>query len=134
MDDTALVGRFKRVGDLFRNAQRFVDGQSTVVQSLGEGVAVDEFHNERANAGAFFDAVYGGDIRMIECRERLCLAVESSESVRIGREHIGKNFDCDMSIEARVAGAIHLTHSTGAYRANDFVQPEASTGIEWHWL
>ena len=41
MDDPLLVRRFERLGDLFRDRQRFVEPDGTAHDSLGEILARD---------------------------------------------------------------------------------------------
>ena len=50
MNDALLVRRFERLGDLHGDRQRVVEGDRTVCDPLGEILAVDELHDERANA------------------------------------------------------------------------------------
>jgi hypothetical protein len=53
---------------------------------------------------------------------RLCCALEPREAIRIGREEIGQDFDRDVAMELRIAGAIHLAHTTGTDGGNDLVR------------
>ena len=41
-----------------------------------------------------------------------------------------KNFDRYSSIEADIAGAVHLTHAAGAQRRLNFIRPEFCAGGE----
>ena len=59
MDDALLVRRFQRLGDLFRNGQHFIERHSSLPRrsargaeagdALGEVLALNEFHHERAD-------------------------------------------------------------------------------------
>jgi hypothetical protein len=50
MNDAVLVRRFESLGDLPRHRQRLVHGNRAALDLLGEGVALDEFHDQRADA------------------------------------------------------------------------------------
>jgi hypothetical protein len=50
VDDALLVGRFEGLRNLFGDGQRFVNRDSTVRDSISEGGALDEFHNEGRRA------------------------------------------------------------------------------------
>src|SRR5579872_939136 len=47
-------------------------------------------------------------------------------------EMLGKNFDGDRAIEARVARAVHFAHSAGAERRLNFIGPEFRSRREGH--
>ena len=54
------------------------------------------------------------DVRVIQRREHLRLALEPREPVRIGRERLGQHLDRDVAVQPRVARAIDLAHPAGA--------------------
>ncbi len=49
-------------------------------------VALDELHDERGHAADLFEAVDGGDVRMIQCREDLRFPLEAREPFGVARE------------------------------------------------
>ncbi len=65
MDDPLLVRRLKRLGDLFRDRQRFVERDGTADDSLGEILTHDQLHDESAHPAGFFKAVDVGDVRVV---------------------------------------------------------------------
>ena len=69
---------------------------------------------------------------MRERGDRLRLALEAGARPGVGRQRIRKDLDRHVAIELRVARAIHLAHSAGAQRGEDFVQTERSTRRERH--
>jgi hypothetical protein len=79
-----------------------------------------------------FESVNGADVRMIERRENLCLAMEARKSIRIARESRRQNFQRDVAIELRITCAIHITHAACANGDDDFIRSEASAGTERH--
>jgi hypothetical protein len=64
---------------------------------------------------------------MVERGERLSLARETGEALRILREQVREDLDGDVAIEPRIAGAIHLSHAAGADGGQDFARAETST-------
>ena len=60
------------------------------------------------------------------------LALEPRQGRWIRRHLGGQHLDRDVTVEARIPGAIDLAHSSGAKRCNDLVIPEAGSRIERH--
>ena len=86
VNDPLLVRGFERLGDLLRDRQRFVDRDRATRDALGQVLALDQFHHERGDAAAFFEAVDGGDVRMVERGEHLGFALKSRQPVVVCRE------------------------------------------------
>ena len=91
-------------------------------------LALDQFHDERADAVRFFEAVDGGDVRMVQRGEHPGFALKPREPLRVGGEGLGQDLDRDVAIELRVARAIDLAHAAGAERRQDLVRAEAGAG------
>jgi hypothetical protein len=71
---------------------------------------------------------------MSQRRDRLRVACESREPIRIARERIGHNLSRDVPIQLGIAGAVDLSHAARADEREDFVGAEASAGREGHGL
>ena len=68
---------------------------------------------------------------MIERGDRFGLALEPFEC--LGRDGARrKDFDRDLPIETRVAGAIDLAHAARAERGEDLVRAKPGSGVERH--
>ena len=65
-------------------------------------------------AVSFFEAVDGGDVRMIQRGEDFRFALEPGEPLGIGRDRVGQDLDRDVPLQPRVGGAIDLAHPAGA--------------------
>jgi len=102
--------------------------------ALGQIVALDQLHHQRANTAGFFEAVNVGDIRMVQGRERLCFAGEPGQSVGVAGEQVRQDFKGDVTIQFRVAGAVDQTHPALADLASDFIDAEPGAGCECHVL
>jgi hypothetical protein len=114
MDDSRLVRRFERVGDLPGDRKRLVDRDRAACHDIGKRLALDQLHDERAHGAWFLHAVDLRDVRMVERREHLRLALEAREPFGIVCEQIRQDFEGDVAIEARIARAIDLPHAPGA--------------------
>jgi hypothetical protein len=134
MNDSLLVCSVKRFRDLFRNRQRFVERDRSTRNALRQIIPFDQFHHQRANTAGFFEAVDVRDIRVIQGGERLCFAGEPGQSVVVAREQIGQDFERDVTIQFRVAGAVDDPHSAFANLGDDFVDAEPGAWAEGQTL
>ena len=66
VDDALFVRGLERLRDLLRDGQGVVEWNRATRNALREIVALDEFHHESGHPTAVFEAVYGGDIRMVQ--------------------------------------------------------------------
>ncbi len=62
--------------------------QRARLQSIGEGVALDEFENEALRAVDVFEAIDGGDVRMIQRGEEVRFALKPGDPVGIVDEAV----------------------------------------------
>ena len=79
MNDALRVRRLECFGCLARDRQRVVQRQRPLTNAIGERCPVDELEDERDDVFAFFERVDGGDVRMIQRRKDLRLALEASD-------------------------------------------------------
>jgi hypothetical protein len=120
VDDALVVRGAKRIGDLAGNGERFVDRERPLLDPLGQRRSVHHLEDERSVAVERFHPIDRGDIRMIEGGEHLRFAFEPGEAVRIVGDRRQENLDGDVTIEPRVAGAIHRAHSAFTECCEDF--------------
>jgi hypothetical protein len=66
MNDALVVCRFQRLGDLFRDRDRFIDWRRATGDPLRKILALYQFHHERRNAVALFEPVDAGNVRMVQ--------------------------------------------------------------------
>src|SRR5713226_4591022 len=81
MNDAALMRVFQRLGDLFRNGQRFVEWSWTLLDTLRQRGSFDQLHHQRADAARFFQAMDASDVRMIQGSQNLGFAFEARHPV-----------------------------------------------------
>ena len=129
MDDALLVRRFERIGDLFRDRQRLVEGNRATANTLREIVALDEFHHERGHAPAFFQAVDSRNVWMVQGGEHFRFALKSCEPIVISRERWRQDLDRDLTLQLGVGGSVHLPHAAFADLGGDFETPRRVPGV-----
>jgi hypothetical protein len=134
MDDAAIVGGLEGLGDLPRDGDRLVDRDRAAGQTRRQRLARDVFHDEISRTFVVGQLVNAGDVRVLECAERLRLALEAGHALGVGRELWRQGLDRHVPPELRVARPIHLAHAPGAEVGEDFVRSEACAGGERHEL
>ena len=132
MDDAGLVRGLQRLGDLFRNRERLLDGDRPIGEPISERGPFDQLQDERLGVGRLLDAVDGGDAGVVETGEHLRFPLEPGEAIWVGREGVGKNLQGDLTPELRVGGLIDLSHPPLADEGGDVVVPEAGTDGQGH--
>ena len=130
MNDPLLVRRFEGFGDLLRDRQRLVDRNRPARNALRHVLTLDEFHHQRTDTVGFFETVDLRDVGMIQRCEGLGFAREPCEPLGVARERVRQDFDRDVAIQLRIAGAIHLAHTPGPKGGKDFVRAKACAGVE----
>src|ERR1035438_7568169 len=73
-----------------------------------------------------------GDPRMVQARERTCLALEARASVCVLEEFFRQHLQCDRSVDARILRPVDLSHPAGAERRKDLVGAETSADAYCH--
>ena len=130
MHDAEVVRRFERVRNLTRDVKGFIRWQRPLLNAIREGRPFDELHDERHAAVGFFEAVYRGDIRVVQRRQDLGLATKARQAIGIRGHRRRENLDRDGALQAAVRGLVNLAHAAGADLANHFVGAEAGTCAE----
>ena len=123
MNDPVLVRGFERLGNLLRNRKRLVERDGPLSDSVGERRALDELHHERRLTVAVLQTMNLRDVRMVQRREDMCLALKAGETVWIACKRARKDFQRDVSIELGVTRPVHFAHPADTYGGDDFVRP-----------
>ena len=119
MDDAGAVRSRERVGNLNPDLQRLVERQRTLLQPLFERLALQVLHDQEVDPVLAADVVHGADVRMTEGGERLGLALEPLLQVRVGGDVLGKDFDGDRAVQARVGRLVDLAHPARTERGGN---------------
>jgi hypothetical protein len=77
------------------------------------------------------------DSRMIQRRGGSSLTLETIERDTVCGEGTRKKLDGDRSLQARICGLIHFTHSTRSQELHDYIRPNSFAGSNLcfrHWF
>ncbi len=132
MDDALLVRHFERLANLFRDWQRFIARDRTLRDSLGKRRTVDQFEHKGGPAIRLFEAVDGGNIRVIEGGEHLRFPCEAGEPIGLERKGVRQYLERDVAMESTVARAIDLTHPADAQQTSNLIHADVDTRFECH--
>jgi hypothetical protein len=125
MDDALALGGLEPLGDLEKERERLGDRKSAAGDAIGERLAFDQLHRQKADSVVGLGAVERGDVLMVERRQNARLALEAGEPFGVVRDVVGEDLDRDLAAEPGVARAIDLTHAAGAETAGDLEVPQA---------
>ena len=104
------------------NADGLVERKRTPRHAVGQRVPLDQFEHQGRHAVELLQRVNRRDMRVIEGREQLRLALETRPTVGIRPDERRQNLDGDIAMQRRIASAIHLTHPAGAERRHDGIR------------
>jgi hypothetical protein len=85
-------------------------------------------HDDEFEAILRPDVMDNADVGMLQPRDGFRFTLEALMPVRIGRQVRGKDFDRDLTAQARIEGKVHFAHAAGADRCFDFVRSETRAG------
>ena len=125
MDDARVVRFLEGLGDLLGDLQRLVDGNRPFVEALLEVLTLDELENEKRLAVCLLETVDRGDLRVVERREKMSLALEALKASSVFRNLSRQDLDRHVPPELRVGGAVDLPHPPGPEELEDLVRAEA---------
>ena len=66
MDDSRVVGRHQRIGNLPRDAERIGDRQRPTSQAVLQRGTLDQLEHQTAYRAVFRDAINRRDVRVVE--------------------------------------------------------------------
>ena len=85
-------------------------------------------------SAAFFQAVDGRDVGMVERREHVGLALEADEPVTIVDEGLGEDLQRDVAGELCIGRPVHPSHTAFAEESDDVVVSEPVPDVHEHAL
>ena len=130
MDDSAVMRRLQRLGDLGADSQRISNRQPSVREHLRQLRSFNQFEHQRVCPVELLETVYRPDVRVIDRREDSRFTFEALKPIRIVSPGGGKHFQRDIAAEARVVCAIDLAHSAGAECGHNHVRADVPAD---HW-
>jgi hypothetical protein len=88
------------LGDLLRDGDCLADGRSSVHEAIGKRGAFDELQHQRRHAARSFETMDGGDVHVVERRQRSRFALETGDAVGVQAHGLGQDLDRHLSAEA----------------------------------
>ena len=122
MHDAAAVSRRNPFGDLQGVADGAARRQRTSLEPRPERLAVNQLGGDEGGAAIAAEVEDREDVRVRELRHAHRFPFEPRAGIRIVRELPGENLDGDLTVQPRIEGSIHLSHSAFAERRHDFVR------------
>src|SRR5207237_102185 len=125
MDDALSVREGERAADLAEDDPRQVDVElSTLDDHRLQRPALDVFHDEVHERLRLLDAEDLDDVRVAQCRRRLCFALEPVDHARL-RDEIGEHgLDGDLAIQRQVERQIDGGHAAPSELTVDVIVAE----------
>jgi hypothetical protein len=124
VDNSFLVSRVERIGDLTGNRYCLAHGQRACSETLRQRATLDELEDESMNFFTLLEPVDGADVRMIQRRQNPCLALEPRATIGVRREDLGQNLDRHVAPQRRIARTVDVTHPACAEEHANFVRPK----------
>ena len=127
VDDTFCVRGGETVGHVRHQLDRVAPGQWAARQAGAQVLAFQQLDHRDRLAIDERELVNGHDVRVRNRGDRSCLVLEALPHLHIVGEMVGQHLERDVAAQPRVAGAIDLTHATGADGREHFELRETCT-------
>ena len=124
VNDPFFMRGIESLRNLTGNRYDLVGSERSARDAVSERLAVDELQHQRRHATCVFDAIDRSDIWMIQCGQHARLALESGKALVVAGKGAWQNLDRHVAPEARVVGAIHLSHPAPAEQRLNLVDAE----------
>ena len=134
MDDALLVRGVERFGDLTRGLQCVLDWKGTGLQPICQRGALDELEDQALEPLGVFHPVDGGDVLVVERRQKFGFALEPGQTLGISQERFREDLDGDIALQSGIACPIDLSHAARSDERDDFVGPETRPDGQRHVL
>ena len=92
MNDAAGMRGFQRVGHLRAEFQQGIGGHGAAADAFAQGLAFEQFHDEKGQAVVLADVVNRANARMIQGRRGARFALETFEGRGILGEIVSEEF------------------------------------------
>ena len=112
MNEALLMNDLKRGERLDRQRDRLAEGHRSAQDPVGQRLAGKQFHGDEERVLLFADFENLTDVRMVDRRRSARFIEQAPPCLAIAR--CGDDLQCDVTIQAHVAGAIDLAHTSGA--------------------
>src|SRR5215472_10872530 len=124
MDDSLLVRRIERIGQLNAYLQRSCERQRSIHQRAVKRLALEQLHYQKGSPAVFFDGMHGANTRMVQRRSRPRFPQKTLErlwiTVLVFRQELQRHAPAELAI----LGLINHAHAAAAQLAKDSVMPD----------
>src|SRR5688572_15724966 len=111
MNDALLVSRFQCFNDLLGDRECLVQRNRPLRDAIRQGWSLNQLHDDGRGAVALLQTVNGGDVRMIEPGEYFGFALETHQTLALGRHRLGQHLDGDGALQVGIGRAVYLAHA-----------------------
>src|SRR6266540_5859223 len=132
MHDSLPVRFVQSVGDLDAVAQRLLQRQRTLGETIRQRLALEKFHDQKLDFTLSTDVVERADVRMGELRDCFRFPLETLTNLLGRGEPLRQDFDRYGPPEPRVPSPVHLAHPARAERREDLVRAQPGAGGQDH--
>ena len=130
--DAAIVGGSERARDLRAVLHGLANGQRSAGDDIGERFSFEKLRDRIRVCAVASDVEDSEDVGMGDAGQRLHLALEARERIRIVGKRRREDLDRDVAAKAGVLGTVDLAHATRSEGRNDLVSPKSGATAESH--
>ena len=127
MNHSVLMRRRQALRELHAQTENFLLRQRSGSHLFAECDSGDVLHHQEIHTLPRVEVVDGGDVGMVELREDQSFFVEMLAGGFVDQRTGRKDFDGNIAGEMLIAGAIDLSHTTGADLLDDAVVAQFET-------
>jgi hypothetical protein len=132
VNHSRLVRFFQPLANLDAVLQHQLRRQRAFHQAGGEGLALQEFHDQKIGAILVSDVVQRANVGMIQRGDGARLTLEALFGLCVRRKMRRQNLDRNVSPQPRIARAIHFAHAPRAKGGLNLVGSEFRASGESH--
>jgi hypothetical protein len=125
VNDSLGMRRIERIGDLNCQRENRVSLHRTVADAMFQRHAIQKLHDDKRLLILLSDLINGTDIRMIQCRRRLRLALEPGQRLRVVGDIVRQELQGNEAVEFNVLGFVDNTHAAAAELLHDAVMRDS---------
>jgi hypothetical protein len=115
MHNPAGVSRIERIRDLNSQLKQLRNLQRTPLDHMLEGAPLQILHGDKSLPVLLPDVVDGADVRMVESRSSLRLALKTAEGLSVFGNVVRQELEGNKAVQANVLGLIDNPHATAAH-------------------
>ena len=132
MDHAVAVGFIQRVRHLRAILQHLVRGKRPPPDTHAQSFAFQVLQHQVVGSFVLSNVIQNTDVRMRELGNGASLALETFAEFRIAGKMVRQDFDGDIAVQSRIAGAVNFAHPAGSSGRDDLVRAQACACSERH--